>query len=98
MTAKEWLDVMKQAADYNPAMTKLIEKYGEMLLEEQNVANKNFIKLDGSGSLPTDLIELQNQWLEDGDEFEGKEVEGRYAKIYVSRKELNFVHKQQRRQ
>ena len=51
-----------------------------------------------SGSLPNDLIELNNQWLEDGDDFEGKEVEGRYAKIYVSRKELDFVHKQQRRQ
>lgn len=42
MTAKEWLDTMKQAADYNPAMTKLIVKYGEMLLEEQKLANKNF--------------------------------------------------------
>ncbi len=42
MTAKEWLDVMKQAADYNPVMTALIEKYGDMLLEEQNLAIKNF--------------------------------------------------------
>lgn len=49
-------------------------------------------------SLPTDLIKLQNQWLEDGDRFEGKEVEGRYSEVYVSRKELDFVHKQQRRQ
>ena len=50
MTAKEWLDVMKQAADYNPAMTNLIEKYGEMLLEERKVANKNFVLADVSGT------------------------------------------------
>lgn len=49
MTAKEWLETMKQAADYNPAMTTLIEKYGEMLLEEHKVANKNFIKSDVIG-------------------------------------------------
>ena len=36
MTAKEWLEVMKQAVDYNHAMTPLIEKYGEMLLAEQH--------------------------------------------------------------
>lgn len=51
MTAKEWLDVMKQAADYNPAMTNLIEKYGEMLLEEHKVANKNFVLADVRGHL-----------------------------------------------
>ena len=55
MTAKEWLDVMKQAADYNPAMTNLIEKYGEMLLEERKVANKNFVLADVIGSLPAEI-------------------------------------------
>lgn len=35
MTAKEWFGVMKQAADYNPEMTSLIEKYGEMLVNEK---------------------------------------------------------------
>jgi hypothetical protein len=35
MTAKEWLQIMEQAADYNPAMTPLIEKYGEMLIAER---------------------------------------------------------------
>ena len=35
MTAKEWLQVMEQAADYNPAMTPLIKKYGEMLVDEE---------------------------------------------------------------
>ena len=34
MTAKEWLEVMQQAADFNPAYTPLIEKYGEMLVKE----------------------------------------------------------------
>lgn len=34
MTAKEWLDTMKRASDYNPKMTSLIEKYGEMLAAE----------------------------------------------------------------
>ncbi|MFA9221831.1 MAG: hypothetical protein ACEQSL_11640, partial [Sediminibacterium sp.] len=48
MTAKEWLETMKQAQDYNHAMTPLIVKYGEMLLEEQKVANKNFILSDVS--------------------------------------------------
>ena len=52
MTAKEWLDVMKQAADYNPAMTPLIEKYGEMLLDEYKVANKNFVQPDVISSVP----------------------------------------------
>jgi hypothetical protein len=35
MTAKEWLSVMEKAADYNPLMTRLIIKYGEMLVAEQ---------------------------------------------------------------
>ena len=34
MTAKEWLNTIQQAADYNHAMTPLIVKYGEMLVEE----------------------------------------------------------------
>jgi hypothetical protein len=34
MTAKEWLGVMQQADNYNPAMTSLIIKYGEMLVAE----------------------------------------------------------------
>lgn len=39
MTAKEWLEVIKLAKDYNPDMTPLIEKYGEMLLDEYKAAN-----------------------------------------------------------
>lgn len=35
MTSKEWLGVMQQAADYNPEMTSLIKKYGEMLVNEK---------------------------------------------------------------
>jgi len=73
MTAKEWLDTMKQAADYNPAMTKLIEKYGEMLLEEQKVYNKNFIKSDVIGmfidfchSMECDKIQNNNIGVEAG--------------------------------
>lgn len=33
-TAKGWLGVMQQASNYNHAMTPLIIKYGEMLVEE----------------------------------------------------------------
>jgi hypothetical protein len=40
MTAKEWLGVMQQASDYNPKMTNLIEKYGEMLIDEYKSTNK----------------------------------------------------------
>lgn len=34
MTAKEWLEVITKAEDYNPSMTPLILKYGELLLLE----------------------------------------------------------------
>lgn len=34
MKAKEWLNVIKQSDDYNTKMTKLIEEYGDLLLEE----------------------------------------------------------------
>ena len=34
MTAKEWLGVIMKAKDVNPAMEKLIIKYGEMLIAE----------------------------------------------------------------
>jgi len=34
MNSKEWLSVMQQAENYNPAMTPLIEKYGELLVSE----------------------------------------------------------------
>lgn len=36
MTAKEFLNVMKQAADFPKGMELLIEKYGEMLLKEHS--------------------------------------------------------------
>jgi chromatin remodeling complex protein RSC6 len=39
MKASEWLNVIKQSADYNPAMTPLIEKYGEMLVDEYKAEN-----------------------------------------------------------
>ena len=41
MTAKEWLEVIKQAEDYNPKITSLIEKYGELLLSENNDSGFN---------------------------------------------------------
>jgi len=34
MKANEWLEVMKQAADFPKGMEKLIIKYGQMLIEE----------------------------------------------------------------
>lgn len=34
MKAKEWLEVITQAENYNPKLTPLIEKYGQLLLEE----------------------------------------------------------------
>lgn len=39
MKAKEWLNVIKQSNNYNPSMTKLIEMYGELLLEEYILNN-----------------------------------------------------------
>jgi hypothetical protein len=36
MKAKEWLETMQQAEDYNPHLTPLIIKYGEMLLSEKD--------------------------------------------------------------
>ncbi len=39
MTAKEWLQTMEKASDYNPLLTPLIEKYGEMLLQENGLQN-----------------------------------------------------------
>lgn len=57
MTAKEWLDVIKQAADYNPAMTNLIEKYGEMLVQEYKNANKNIMKDKITLEIPKEDIE-----------------------------------------
>lgn len=43
MTANEWLGVIMKAKDVNPAMEKLIRKYGEMLLSESytSVSNKD---------------------------------------------------------
>ena len=35
-TAKGWLGIMQQAANYNHAMTPLIIKYGEMLIRERD--------------------------------------------------------------
>lgn len=35
MTASEWLKVIEQAEDYNPKLTPLIKKYGEMICKEQ---------------------------------------------------------------
>jgi len=39
MKASEWLEIIKSSADYNPAMTSLIEKYGEMLVDEYKSEN-----------------------------------------------------------
>ena len=36
MTSKEWLEVMQKASDFPKGMEKLIVKYGEMRLKEQN--------------------------------------------------------------
>lgn len=52
MKAKEWLEVIKQAKDYNHSMTPLIEKYGEMLIDEYKLANKNFVQPAVISSVP----------------------------------------------
>jgi len=38
MKSNEWLSVMQQAEDYNPQLTPLIIKYGELLLSEHPVS------------------------------------------------------------
>ena len=40
MLAKEFLQTMQKASDWNPSVTPLVEKYGQMLLEEQIPSNK----------------------------------------------------------
>ncbi len=40
MTAKEWLEVMQESSDFPNGMEKLIEMYGEMLLNEQKQIDK----------------------------------------------------------
>jgi hypothetical protein len=52
MTAKEWLGIMKQAKDFPKGMEDLIVKYGEMILDEYKVANKNFVQPDVISSVP----------------------------------------------
>lgn len=78
-------------------LTKIITKCADESIQKAVPCMFDEIIGVSSDTIPSDLIELQNQWLEDGDQFEGKDVDGRYAKVYVSRKELELVHKQQRR-
>lgn len=49
MTSKEWLNTILRADGVDPAMEKLIIKYGEMLLEE------NQTTVDGSDLKFTDV-------------------------------------------
>ena len=44
-TAKEWLGIMQKASNYNHAMTPLIIKYGEMLIEERDEISPRVAKL-----------------------------------------------------
>ena len=44
-TAKGWLRIMQQASNYNHAMTPLIIKYGEMLIEERDEISPRVAKL-----------------------------------------------------
>ena len=37
MTSKEWLNIIMQAKDTPKGMDKLIEKYGEMVLDEYKI-------------------------------------------------------------
>jgi hypothetical protein len=39
MKAKEWLETMEKASDFPKGMKSLIEKYGEMLIAEQQWQN-----------------------------------------------------------
>lgn len=43
--------------------------------------------------LKRDFVELFGYWIEDGDEFEGKDAEGRYETIYVKKNEFKRVIK-----
>lgn len=41
----------------------------------------------------SNLVELTNQYLEDGDDHNEKSTEGRYSKVYVLKEELEKIQK-----
>ena len=63
-TAKEWLGIMQQASNYNHAMTPLIIKYGEMLVEKRDAiieALEELVKLQASYGKIGDIMELRQK-------------------------------------
>lgn len=55
--------------------------------------NKLAFKEHYKQKLKKDFVELKNQWIEDGDLFKGKDVEGRYKTIYVKKRDFKRVNK-----
>jgi len=55
MTSREWLNTIMKAQDTHPAMEKLIIKYGEMLLEEnQTVVDGSDLNVTVNSLPPSD--------------------------------------------
>jgi len=90
MTAKEWLGVIQQAEDYNPAMTNLIEKYGELLSEQESIGFFIWygVKIAGLVEYITKIkpITTSQEMEEKIIEFEGKPIKGLYQ-LYLKSKE-----------
>ncbi len=72
-------------------------EFGAKKLKEVEELVKKLTILVVRESFPSDLVKLINQFIEDGDKFESREVYGRYSEIFVSRKELDAVHKRELR-
>lgn len=59
MTSREWLNTIIKAQDVHPAMEKLIIKYGEMLLEEnQTVIDGSDLKFTASSQLRSGISDI----------------------------------------
>jgi len=54
MNSKEWLSVIQQADNYNPAMTPLILKYGQLLVSEQSPHTSEDIRQMAEERYPDD--------------------------------------------
>lgn len=60
MTAKEFLNVMNKASDFDITLTPLIEKYGELLINESNKQTE----IDITYKVLEPLLQLQEKCLQ----------------------------------
>lgn len=61
MTAKEWLELIQQAEDYNPNMTNLIKEYGRILLSEKDKETDKVVAALQAVSRERDNLFLTNE-------------------------------------